>query len=452
MARMTLLWVVTYFAGLTASFVNPLFGTLTYLFEYYLRPSFHWWGRSLPDLRWNFMIAAVLTATYVLRRSSLPDAGAPRRGPTLCVALLGGYMLLMTPFAARPDLSFEKTTQFLKMALFHGLVIGTVRTEAAFDAFVAVHMAGAGWWGWEAYRNPRRTAGRLANVGSGDTRGDNGAAAHLLTVLPFAVAYLLLHRDKRLRALALLVTPFVVNTIILCNSRGAVLALIVCGLTAVWLARPGHRIRMLAVGFVAAAGFLYLADPIFIARQATTTRFQEDGSAAGRLEAWRGAVDLVRDHPLGAGGQGFWELSPVYAPELVERLGEKRDPHNTFVLVASEWGLPGLALFLGYYLTSFHLLRQVRRRAREGGIWYYRSVAIHLSLVALLVAGSFTDRLYAEAPLWMGALAVALHRLQARSLSAGAEVPHARSDSRLVVASPRPLPVARAAERLQGLR
>ena len=321
-------------------------------------------------------------------------------------------MTLVTPTTAvNRERSVDSTINFAKLILFHGLMVGTIRTELAFDAVVGMHMAGATWWGWEAYRNPKRSAGRLQNVGSGDTRGDNGTAAHLLTVLPFIAAYLAVHRDKRLRLLALVAAPLVINTLVLCNSRGATLGVIAALGVALWVSKSGHRIRMIGSGLAFAVCLYALADPQFIARQ-QQTNYENDGSATGRLEAWSGAVDLVKDYPFGAGGAGFYELSPVYAPELVERMREKRDPHNTFVLVASEWGIPGLALFLGYIWSVMRLLRDVRKTA-IGPMWYYRSVAIQLSMVGLLVAGCFTDRFYAEAPYWMGALAVALHRLHA---------------------------------------
>lgn len=420
MSRMGLAWALAYFLGLGASIVNPFWGTLTYLLEYYLRPALHWWGKGLPDLRWNFTVAAVLTATYLLRRSSLKDIGPARKLPGLCLAALAVYMLLMTPLAANPARSEIKTGSYLKMILYHGLIVATVRSPAAFDMFAAANMAGAGWWGWEAYRNPKRTAGRLANVGSGDTLGDNGAAAHLMTVIPFIVIYLLVHSDWRIKLLAMAVAPFVVNTIILCNSRGAILALIVSAFAALAIVKSGHRLRMVLAGVGCALAFLALADPQFLDRQQTTRRFGEDGSATGRLEAWRGAVDLVVDHPLGVGGDGFWELSPVYARELVERMGEKRDPHNTVVLVASEWGFPGIALYFAYYLSCASLLAEVRRKS-SGGIWFYRSVAVQLAMIGIFVAGLFTDRLYSEAPYWMGALAVALHRLQSYESAATVE-------------------------------
>jgi hypothetical protein len=412
---MTILWMTIYGICLFGSFVNPVFGTVGYLFEYYLRPSLHWWGAGIPDWRWNFLIAAVLTLTFVARRRSLPDIGPAKKGPGICLAGLLLVMVMVYPMAADRELSWDKTVEYSKLILFHGLVVGTVRTPLAFDAVVATHLAGATWWGWEAYTNPKRSAGRLANVGSGDTRGDNGAAAHFLVVIPFAVVYFLVHSDKRLRALSLLALPLTINAFILCNSRGAFLGMGVAAVAAVLLVRTGNRLRMVAAGAALAFALFVLADPQFINRQMNTS--YSDGSAQGRLEAWSSGADLIADHPFGTGGQGFWVLSPQYAALLVDRAGERRDPHNTFVLVTSEWGVQGLALFLGYYASTFLLLFRVKRRADQGGIWYYRAVAIQVSLVGFLVAATFTDRLYAEAPYWMGALAVALYRIQSHALT-----------------------------------
>jgi O-antigen ligase len=418
MPKMTIAWVFIYVMALLASFVNPLYGTLGYLFEYYLRPPLHWWGAGLPSLRWNLTIAIVLAFTYFLRRGSLPNPGPVKRGPAMCLVSLLVVMILVLPISVNKSLSWEKTVDYSKLILFHGLAVGTMRTEFAFDAFVVTHMAGAWWWGLEAYRNPRRSAGRLANVGSGDSRGDNGTAAHLLTVLPFLAVYGLVHRRKSFRMVAIGAAPFVINTIILCNSRGAMLAMAVTGLVALPLARSGHRMRMAGAGLAFAVAFYVLADPQFIARQQNPGSY-EDGSAQGRLEAWRGGLRLIADHPFGTGGQGFAELSPQYASALVERMGAQRDPHNTVVLVAAEWGILGLFLYLGYYAVTYLLLADVRKRA-VSPLWFYRSVAVQLSMVGIFVAGLFTDRLYSEAPYWMGALAVALHRLHTYELSKAA--------------------------------
>jgi O-antigen ligase len=318
--------------------------------------------------------------------------------------------------AVSPDRSLVKTEDFLKLILFHGIIVGTLRSEKAFDWFVAVHMLGATWWGWEAYRDPVRQAGRLMNIGSGDSLGDNAAALHLLTVIPFALFYLLIHKDKWMRGLALLTLPFVANAIILCNSRGAMIGLLFAGAVTIMISRLGHRLRGVGAALALALTFYVLADPEFIERQQTTARYEQDGSAIGRIESWAGGLRLILDHPFGAGGAGYVLLSPIYIPAIVDEAGDLRAPHNTIILVASEWGLPGLLLFISYYLVCASLLRKVRTSSEDSNLWYYRSVAIQMSMAGLFIGGLFTDRLYAEAPYWMGGLAVALHRLNRERL------------------------------------
>jgi O-antigen ligase len=415
---MTLVWLLTYCLGAAASFVNPLFGTLTYLFEYYLRPNLHWWGLPLPDLRWNFLISTILTATFVARRNSLLPLVKANHGPAGFLLGLAALMALLSPFAVDSAISFSRMGDYLKLVLFSGLIVGTVRSAWAFDAFIGVHLLGAGWWGWEVYLDPKREYSRLYNIGSGDTLGDNLAAIHLLAVLPFAIVYALSQRDKISRGIAVLVSPFVINAFILCNSRGAMIGFLAATGSAFFITKPGHRLRAVGAGVILAIGFYALADAEFIERQQSTVNYEQDGSATSRLESWRGGFALIQDYPLGAGGGGYHRLSPIYIADIVQAHdGQQRAPHNTFVLVASEWGLPGLALFLGFYYSCFRLLSQVRRTSPEGGMWYYRSVAVQMALVGILVAGTFSDRLYGEAPYWMGGLAVALHRLNADRLA-----------------------------------
>jgi O-antigen ligase len=163
--------------------------------------------------------------------------------------------------------------------------------------------------------------------------------------------------------------------------------------------------------------FFALADPEFISRQQTTTNFEQDGSAQSRLSTWRGSLDLFRDYPLGAGGRGFALLSPQYIPDVVAaNNGQRRAPHNTVVLILAEWGIAGLVLFAGFLTSTYLVLRDIRKRALQQDFWFYRSVAVAASLTGLLVSCAFSDRLYAEAPFWMAALAITLNRLHLKAL------------------------------------
>ncbi len=417
MSITALLWAALYGAAVIGTFFNPIFGCVGYLLEYYMRPELKWWGDQLPELRYNLIISLALGASFLLRRGSLPTMRDFRNPALLCQFGLLATMLLVTATAAvNPTVSWEYTFQWVKMALiFPLLVYGSIRSRSTFDLFVIAHMLGAFWWGWETYLDPEREQSRLLNVGSADTLNDNAASAHLLTVLPFTIIYALTEPTKWKRIVGFVALPFVVNTIVLCNSRGATVALAAGMLAAIVIVRRGYRFRMILATIASALVVYMLADQQFIDRQKTTTQYEQDNSAQERLSSWQGAYRLVEDRPYGAGARGFVFLSPKYIPEIVAAHdGELRAPHNTWALVISEWGIVGFACYIGVLSFTFLMLRRIKRNARPENwrFYYWRAMGLQLALIAYLVAGTFTDRYYAEAGWWMIALTYGLYRLQ----------------------------------------
>lgn len=415
MSLTAILWAIAYVFFAATSIINPMSGVLGYLLEYYMRPAIKWWGDDLPDLRYNLIISVVLASTFLLRRGSLrpmaPTPNLPLRWLLLMLAIMLGVTATV---AISPSVSAQWIMDWTKMAiLFPVVMAGVIRSRQDFDLFMLAHMLGGFHWGWEAYQNPHRQAGRLMSVGSGDTLHDNAAAAHLLTVLPFT-AVSLANATGFMRIVGFISLPFVLNTIILCNSRGSMVGMTVAAVMSFWLVRRGYRMRLLVGSVVFAALLFTLADDRFISRQQTTAD-PTDNSAQARLVTWRGAFELVKDRPLGSGGRGFHLLSPVYIPDVVESHGgDLRAPHNTYAMVASEWGIAGLLCYFGIYGSAFINLARIKRAAQRNAsdYFYWRALAIQLALIAFLVAGTTTDRLYAEAGYWMVALSWSLLRIQ----------------------------------------
>ena len=417
MSITALLWAALYGAALIGTFVNPIFGCLGYLLEYYMRPELKWWGDQLPELRYNLMISVALGASFLLRRGSLPMMREIKNPALACqLGLLVTMLVVTATTAVSPTTSWEYTFQWVKMALiFPLLVYGSIRSRSTFDLFVIAHMLGAFWWGWEAYLDPEREQSRLLNVGSADTLNDNAASAHLLTVLPFTIIYALTEPTKWKRIIGFLALPFVVNTIVLCNSRGSVIALLASVVAAIVIVRRGYRFRMIVAAIASVLVVYLLADQQFLDRQKTTTQYEQDNSAQERLASWKGAYRLVNERPFGTGARGFVFLSPKYIPEIVAaHNGDLRAPHNTWALVISEWGVVGFACYLGVLTFTFLMLRRIKKNARPENwrFYYWRAMGIQLALIAYLVAGTFTDRYYAEAGWWMIALTYGLYRLQ----------------------------------------
>jgi O-antigen ligase len=123
---------------------------------------------------------------------------------------------------------------------------------------------------------------------------------------------------------------------------------------------------------------------------------------------------IVSDYPLGVGARGFHVLIPKYSAELAERhQGEERAPHNTVIMVATEYGVAGIMFWLAFYAAVFWTLLKTRRLCLTAGNdgLYIRTVAITVGLVGSLVASLFSDRLYSEGIYWIVSMAIAVNRV-----------------------------------------
>jgi hypothetical protein len=416
MPKTALLWLLLYCGSLIATWVDPMYGLLGVFTEYYRRPGLQWWGNELPRLRWNLIVTAIFAASVLLKYNELrPLPKVHKLTIIFFVAFAVNLWLVNLVNPIDRARGFEFAIYWSKVALMMPLLIILVlRSRRSIDLFILANIVGVAVWGWDAYTDPRREAARLVGIGSGDTYNDNFAANHLLLILPLIVITILNARTTLHRIVAVVALPLVVNTLILCNSRGSMVGLAIALATVPLLARKGHRAKSLAIGVAVVGCLLFLADDQFISRQKTTTSYQEDGSAQGRLEAWRQAARILADYPLGVGARGFHVLIPKYSTTLAERHNnEERAPHNTIIQVTTEYGVQGLALWLLMCLSVFRLTREARLSALQlqDNYFYYRLVAVSVALVGWIAGSVFVDRLYSEGIYWIVALAIAMHRL-----------------------------------------
>jgi putative inorganic carbon (HCO3(-)) transporter len=114
-------------------------------------------------------------------------------------------------------------------------------------------------------------------------------------------------------------------------------------------------------------------------------------SAATRIQVWRGAVQMIKEHPMwGVGYGAFPQFIHSYAPENAH-LGYI-DAHNSYLLIAAEMGIPTLLVFLlivaaaGYY--TYWLYRHTQDQ-------FFKATALGFlaGLCGLLVANMFGSRM-----------------------------------------------------------
>jgi O-antigen ligase len=212
--------------------------------------------------------------------------------------------------------------------------------------------------------------------------------------------------------------PFILNTIILTQSRAAALATI-ASLPAAWYLTPKVYRRFVSMAVVLAAVlFLTLVNEEFWNRISSTLGFMDETTQEARLQIIGPEFRMFLDHPLGAGHHGNEFLSPQYIPEqfLTSDSGT-RSAHNTFMAALVDQGFPGAILLTGLYVWVGVSLRRLRRLDAQGLpplLGLYRA-ALGTALVSCFVSGLFSNMLNTEVQIWLVAL---LASLVARSKNA----------------------------------
>ncbi len=411
MSRTALLFVALFFGGLAGAILHPVYPLLAYLVDYYQHPPLRWWGRELPSgIRWSLLASLTVLAATFLHGKFPVSRATLRHRPVQGLLALAVIAALVTPFAVSVERSVHYLELLWQLTLLVMVMIVSLDSPKHWRLAVMVMALGSFTWGFDAWLDPERVAGRLQAIGGPDSFNDNSAAVHLLAMLPFITVMGIYGRPVE-RAVALVSFPFVVNTIILCNSRGATLAMGCMAAVGILLTRGKQRRGLLGLAALGVVAFLFLADPEFIERQATIFSEERDGSSQGRLTSWAGAIELMKDYPFGAGGGGFDVLSPVYIPEIVAAYdGAERAVHNTYLWVGSDWGVAGLVAYCVFLFGPIVALQRARRRAPDMRT-DMEGVAVQAAIVGIAVGGIFINRTYGEIMYWVPALGVALVNL-----------------------------------------
>lgn len=421
MSLTALLWLAMAGALGLASLARAPLGFSLYLLTFYLFPRFWWWGDSLPDLRWNlfsgivFLIAVLVQA--VRAPIQTPPNPAAKRVTIILLAILANATLVHVLLAPSLAISTENYVQLLKFVILFFLIVASVRNPRDLRLVLWSLVLGAAYLGYEVTINDRGrfVGGRLEGVGAAGVEDANGLASIMATVLPLAGG--LFFSGKRWEKVLVAITgPLILNVVLLCSSRGALLALIAGAVSFVLTATgPVRKKALFGVALGGVATILLLGDPEIVAR--FTTAFvsaeERDNSAAGRLTLWTAGLMMFRDNPLGAGGDGFKRGGGgKYLPEVgIDRMG--RSVHNGILNEACEWGGQGLALRMLFIGLAVLLTRKTLRQVTALGGTGEAAVGSCLiaSAVTFVVTCVFGDYLDEEWGYWIPALMVSYARL-----------------------------------------
>jgi O-antigen ligase/polysaccharide polymerase Wzy-like membrane protein len=421
LTAMAWLAAVAGLAVLTLS--RPAYGFALYLLTFFANPTYWWWGDELPEsIQWNLYSGWIFLIAGALHSLSSPKDEAPKSGSGwvnifaigMVVNATAVHLLLAPDYAV----SFESYLLLVKFVLLYFMIVASARTPRDYRLLIWSIVLGATYVGFEITVNDRGhfATGRLEGAGVPGAKMANNLASLFVTAMPLAGS-LFFVGTRWEKILAALSGPFILNVVLLCNSRAAFLGM-AASACAFLIAVPG-RARKQALYGLSLAGivtFFLLGDPDILARFGTifvSSEDQLDHSAASRLTYWTAGLNMIADHPLGAGGYGF---KRAYASQYLAEVGvdvNARSVHNGFINDAAEWGLQGLALHLLFIGSGVWLMLRVSRYRNSIGDRYgaVTCAAMIGAMVAFLITCVFGDFLDAEWGYWIVALMVGYARL-----------------------------------------
>jgi len=228
--------------------------------------------------------------------------------------------------------------------------------------------------------------GGALNLGHGRIYDSNELALAIDMMLPICwyTRFLLEKRSLRLLLLATILTA--AAAVIMSNSRGGSLAL---GAVLIYLiVCSGRPVRSFVVAVLAVAPAIYLVQDQYFARMSTIEHYEDEESAAGRVELWGVAIQMWKDHPVlgvGFGNRNFAMLAARYMHRQNFNVA-----HNTYLQMAADSGIFAFLIFCGLLFGAIWSMgRSAWRLGREESRWRPVPLSIQAALIAYAVGGTF---------------------------------------------------------------
>ena len=410
MSKFLIAFILTYVGGLAAAiFYDGCWGIYLYQIEYFLNPPIRWWYGSLPELRYSFIIAICILISFAFRSNKYKENRIFEVPQTKWLLTMSIMMVVISFYAVWPEMHDRTLKTHIKLLFFLALSYKIINTPEKLERMLWVFLLGNFYLGWVAHGSGRTGGGRLENIGPSDTGGDaNATAAILITAVPILLFYIM--KGKRWqKVLSLLFLAYIIDGIVLINSRGAFVGLVVgcfyfMAFHLFFNKEEPIKERMKILGIILAGIclFLYLTDAVFWERMMTITG--DVGAAESnksRTFFWIKTFDLVKQHPFGLGTWGYQYLSPQFLPEEMLSMG-RRAVHSTYFQVLAELGYVGVPVFAGLIFSNFRCMRKTKRHLLEKGdlYLYSQAIAVESGFIGFLTASIFINRLHAEILYW----------------------------------------------------
>ncbi|MBM4197414.1 MAG: putative O-glycosylation ligase, exosortase A system-associated [Gammaproteobacteria bacterium] len=420
---------------------RPWIGIMMWNWLAYMNPHRLSWGFAF-----DFPFAQVVAIATIFGFFFTTERRYIGNGVVLAWAMLCIWVTVTTFFALDQESGWDSWEKMMKIQLFTALTVMLVSTRERIETLIWVIVLSLGFFGVKGGLFVLRTAGENLVWGPpGSFIHENNALALALIMTIPLMWHLYTQATRRsvrwgLLGMIVLTAAAVLGS----HSRGAALA--GTGMLAVLWLKSAQRLRLGLAILLVFPVLLSVMPEKYFDRIESITSFEQDGSALGRLRAWRVAIEIAIQRPVvGAGFNSVVEENyRRFAPQVAQEVdqfspGHFSDAHSIYFKVLGDHGFVGLAVYLLFGWLSYDAAGRVRAQTgnREDLQWAGSLGAmLQVSMAGFAIGGAFLSLSYFDYFYCLVAIVVTLQIYVRDALASSSE--GVTADSRPADAVPRP--------------
>lgn len=332
----------------------------------------------------------------------------PLAPPLVWLALFALWMTVGFPFSLLPgDYNLGQLDKVLKIYLFTFVAVAVLWKRTQVDVLIAVCALSIAFFGIKGGIFTIVTGGadRVRGYG-GFIAGNNEIALALIMIIPLLYYFVLTHENAWIKRALWLSMVLCVVAALGTQSRGGLVG--VLAMTAAFIARSQRRARLIVPIVVLTVFVLVFMPESWWERMQSIGTYEQDASAMGRINAWIVAFNVAKDHLFGA---GFYLEEPRIFEQYAPDPSFIAVAHSIYFQVMGQHGFIGLALYLGFWFSTWRTCRWIARHAAS-----FKDQALarmcEVSFVGFAVGGAFLNLAYFDGPYYlMAALVVIRYKL-----------------------------------------
>jgi probable O-glycosylation ligase (exosortase A-associated) len=393
-------------------FRRPYIGVLLWAWFSVMNPHTLGWGFAH-----EFPFAAITAGVTLF---SLIINKVPKTAPNVPIVIVFiAFILWMnvtTFFAIHPDLVTEQWIKVMKIMMMTYVTFILIRDKRQIQLFIGVIIFSLAYFGVKGGIFTIIGGGEHMVWGPGNSfiSGNNEIALALIITIPL-LHYLQLITKNKLAQYALTVAMILCAIAALGSySRGALLALAAMG-GFLWL-KSKHKLQFTLLFLLCIPIMLAYMPEKWTQRMDTINTYEQDGSAMGRLDAWKMAYNLANDRPFVGGG------FDVTTPEVFQRYTDGDAPraaHSIYFQALGEHGYVGLGLYLLLGFLTWRSGTWIIRNTKGLKEFHWASSLasmIQVSLIGWASGGAFLSLLYFDVPYYLMVAMVAIRSIVEKTL------------------------------------